>query len=92
MFTSRPISYTSVCRAAWSWADGMLVNSYYLYRGTDYTDSKATFYAPLMEEWEYSNPDLLQRLRDLKDNLKYLPKGATPKEKPNEVREEFNWL
>ena len=25
----------------------------YIYRGTDYTDSKATFYAPLMEECKY---------------------------------------
>jgi len=43
-------------------------------------------------KWKYTKPELLQRLRDLKDNLKYLPDGATPTIKPNEVREEFNWL
>ncbi|MCG8689255.1 MAG: FmdE family protein [Desulfobacterales bacterium] len=43
-------------------------------------------------KWKYDHPELRQRLRDLKDNLKYLPKGAKPTEKPNEVREEFNWL
>jgi hypothetical protein len=42
--------------------------------------------------WKYDKRELLQRLRDLKDNLKYLPKGATPKENPDEIREEFNWL
>jgi hypothetical protein len=42
--------------------------------------------------WTYSEPKLLQRLRDLKDNLKYLPKGVAPTIKPDEVREEFNWL
>jgi hypothetical protein len=43
-------------------------------------------------KWKYSEPKFLQRLRDLKDNLKYLPKGATPTIDPDEVREEFNWL
>ncbi|MCP4024686.1 MAG: twin-arginine translocation signal domain-containing protein, partial [Desulfobacteraceae bacterium] len=43
-------------------------------------------------KWKYSHPEQLQRLRDLKDNLKYLPKGVAPKEKPDEIREEFNWL
>ncbi len=43
-------------------------------------------------KWNYTEPELLQRLRDLKDNLKYLPKGAAPKVNPDEVREEFNWL
>jgi hypothetical protein len=42
--------------------------------------------------WKYDKPELLQRLRDLKDNLKYLPKGQKPTIDPNEVREEFNWL
>jgi hypothetical protein len=35
---------------------------------------------------------LLQRLRDLEDNLKFLPKGQKPTVDPNEVREEFEWL
>ena len=43
-------------------------------------------------KWQYEHPELLQRLRDLKDNLKYLPKGMEPTVNPNEVREEFNWL
>jgi hypothetical protein len=43
-------------------------------------------------KWDYAKPELLQRLRDLKDNLKYLPKGAAPTVDPDEVREEFNWL
>ena len=43
-------------------------------------------------KWEYKNPELLQRLRDLKDNLKYLPEGAEPTVDPNKVCEDFNWL
>ena len=43
-------------------------------------------------KWKYSQPELLQRLRDLKDNLKFLPKGQKPTVDPNEVREEFEWL
>ena len=43
-------------------------------------------------KWEYQKPELLQRLRDLKDNLKYLPKGQKPTIDPNEIREEFSWL
>ena len=42
--------------------------------------------------WKYDQPEILQRLRDLKDNLKYLPKGQKPTVDPNIVREEFNWL
>lgn len=42
--------------------------------------------------WKYDQPELRQRLRDLKDNLKYLPKGEKPKVNPNKVRDEFNWL
>ncbi|MDD9301552.1 MAG: formylmethanofuran dehydrogenase subunit E [Desulfobacter sp.] len=41
---------------------------------------------------KYNKPERLQRLRDLKDNLKYLPEGMKPRIKPNEIREEFNWL
>lgn len=43
-------------------------------------------------KWQYNDPELRQRLRDLKDNLKYLPKGVKPTVDPNGVREEFNWL
>ncbi|MCP4578497.1 MAG: hypothetical protein GY846_19660 [Deltaproteobacteria bacterium] len=42
--------------------------------------------------WAYGEPKLLQRLRDLKDNLKYLPKGQQPSIDPHKVREEFAWL
>jgi formylmethanofuran dehydrogenase subunit E len=42
--------------------------------------------------WKYDKPELLQRLRDLKDNLKYLPQGVKPKIDPKDVREEFTWL
>jgi hypothetical protein len=42
--------------------------------------------------WDYPHPERLKRLRDLKDNLKYLPKGVKPKIDPNKVREEFTWL
>ncbi|ACN13288.1 hypothetical protein HRM2_01660 [Desulforapulum autotrophicum HRM2] len=42
--------------------------------------------------WDYDQPELLQRLRDVKDNLKYLPKGQKPTIDANNVREEFNWL
>lgn len=42
--------------------------------------------------WKYSEPQLLQRLRDLKDNLKYLPEGQPPTVDPDQVREEFTWL
>jgi len=42
--------------------------------------------------WKYEHPELLQRLRDIKDNLKYLPKGQEPTMDANEVREEFCWL
>jgi hypothetical protein len=43
-------------------------------------------------KWKYSHPEFLQRLRDLKDNLKYLPKGQKPTVNRDEVREEFEWL
>jgi hypothetical protein len=43
-------------------------------------------------KWKYDKPELLQRLRDIKDNLKYLPKGQKPTIDPNQVREEFTWL
>ncbi len=43
-------------------------------------------------KWKHKHPELLQRLRDLKDNLKYLPKGTAPNVDPNKIREEFNWL
>ena len=43
-------------------------------------------------KWKYDKPELLQRLRDLKDNLKYLPKGHAPTIDPNKIREEFTWL
>lgn len=43
-------------------------------------------------KWEYQNPELLQRLRDLKDNLKYLPKGQKATIDPNKIRDEFCWL
>lgn len=43
-------------------------------------------------KWEYDQPELLQRLRDLKDNLKYVPKDVEPTVDPNKVREEFSWL
>jgi len=42
--------------------------------------------------WAYDKPELLQKLRDLKDNLKYLPKGQAPTVDPDKVREEFSWL
>jgi hypothetical protein len=42
--------------------------------------------------WEYEQPELLQRLRDLKDNLKNLPQGQQPAVDVQEVREEFTWL
>jgi hypothetical protein len=42
--------------------------------------------------WTYDRPDLLQRLRDIKDNLKYLPEGQEPTIDPDEIREEFTWL
>ena len=42
--------------------------------------------------WEYQKPELLQRLRDLKDNLKYLPKGQKATIDPNKIRDEFAWL
>ena len=32
-------------------------------------------------KWKYTKPELLQRLRDLKDNLKYLPDGGYPNNK-----------
>jgi len=43
-------------------------------------------------QWKYDKPELLQRLRDIKDNLKYLPKGQKPTIDPNQIREEFTWL
>ncbi len=43
-------------------------------------------------KWQYKKPELLERLKWLKDNLKYLPKGQKPIVNPNEVREEFEWL
>ncbi len=43
-------------------------------------------------KWKYRKPELLQRLRDLKDNLKYLPKGQQPTIDPDQIREEFAWL
>ena len=43
-------------------------------------------------KWQYNKPEMLQRLKWLKDNLKYLPKGQKPIVNPNEVREEFEWL
>lgn len=43
-------------------------------------------------KWKYDKPELLQRLRDIKDNLKYLPKGQKPAIDPNKIREEFTWL
>jgi len=43
-------------------------------------------------KWKYKEPKLLKCLRDLKDNLKYLPKGVAPTVKVDEIREEFNWL
>ncbi len=43
-------------------------------------------------KWDYQNPELLQRLRDLKDNLKYLPKGQKATIDPNKIRDEFCWL
>jgi hypothetical protein len=42
--------------------------------------------------WKYHKPELLQRLRDIKDNLKYLPKGQKPTMDANRIREEFSWL
>ncbi len=42
-------------------------------------------------QWKYNRPDLLQRLRDIKDNLKYLPKGQKPTITPKKIREEFTW-
>ncbi|MCP4749520.1 MAG: hypothetical protein GY866_01380 [Proteobacteria bacterium] len=43
-------------------------------------------------KWKYEQPELRQRLRDLKDNLKYVPKGQKPSVDPNRVRDEFGWL
>lgn len=43
-------------------------------------------------KWTYPRPERLQRLRDLKDNLKYLPKGEKPRIDPDKIREEFTWL
>ena len=43
-------------------------------------------------KWKYSQPELLQRLRDLKDNLKYVSKDGRQTVDPNKVREEFEWL
>lgn len=43
-------------------------------------------------KWAYDRPELLQRLRDIKDNLKYLPKGQKPTITPKKIREEFTWL
>jgi hypothetical protein len=43
-------------------------------------------------KWEYRKPEYRQRLRDIKDNLKYLPKGQKPTITPKKVREEFSWL
>ena len=37
--------------------------------------------------WKYHKPELLQRLRDIKDNLKYLPKGQKPATKQDEEQE-----
>jgi len=42
--------------------------------------------------WKYEKPELLQRLRDLKDNLKNIGEGQRATVDPNAVREEFNWL
>jgi len=42
--------------------------------------------------WKYGEPQLLQRLRDLKDNLKYVSKDGKQTVDPNKVREEFEWL
>lgn len=43
-------------------------------------------------EWDYTEPELLQKLRDYKDNLKYLPKGQKATIDPNKIRDEFSWL
>jgi hypothetical protein len=43
-------------------------------------------------KWNYERPDLLQRLRDLKDNLKNIGEGQKATVDPDAVREEFNWL
>jgi hypothetical protein len=43
-------------------------------------------------EWRYEKPELRQRLRDLKDNLKFAQQGQKLTVNPDQVREEFNWL
>ncbi len=43
--------------------------------------------------WKYDRPELLQKLRDIKDNLKYLlEEGYKPTISPKEIGEEFTWL
>lgn len=43
-------------------------------------------------KWRYERPEVLQRLRDLKDNLKVRAEGEKPQVDPHEVRDEFTWL
>lgn len=43
-------------------------------------------------KWRYDRPELLQRLRDLKDNIKNVPEGQKALVNPDEVRDEFAWL
>ena len=43
-------------------------------------------------KWKYDKPELLQELRDIKDNLKYLPEDQEPQIDPDEIRERFTWL
>jgi hypothetical protein len=53
---------------------------------------EALYYKDCKIGWEYDRPELLQRLRDIKDNLKYLPEGQKPTITPKKIREEFTWL
>jgi hypothetical protein len=41
---------------------------------------------------KYDKQELLQRLRDIKDSLKYLSRGHKPTIDHHEIREEFTWL
>ncbi len=45
-----------------------------------------------MRKWDYDKPELLQELRDIKDNLKYLPEGQEPNVDPTKIRNRFQWL